>query len=384
MPELTPRVAAELANEVYALATGSLMDQKLFLSRPEFSIKHQPLIAEVGFRLLNTRDAFGVCVEGGKGYEGDIFLIFRGSTKLAADWMTNFRMGVSPADTHIGFNAAFESMTPQINEFFQQLKLKSKDLPINLKRIGTIHCIGHSLGGAVASIAAKWITTHKTKNVKLYTFGAPKPGLLTFSKNLTYSVGKKNIFRCYHPTDPVPMTPLFPYVQPPSPGFGHMVPSAAGLIGSASHDMNLYVHHLMKQSWSNLERRKPPYAIESAVKLWLESKVPVTANTHQVWEWINSALIYVLTKSLGVALEVLSFGIAGAMTIADTIAWILYKGYQLGKSIWVNLLISKIMQALGMGALSDSIELTHHYLTQLMNKLMQRTYADAQKAVSVI
>lgn len=32
MPELTPRIAAELANEVYALATGSLMDQKLFLS----------------------------------------------------------------------------------------------------------------------------------------------------------------------------------------------------------------------------------------------------------------------------------------------------------------------------------------------------------------
>ena len=148
--------------------------------------------------------------------------------------------------------------------------------------------------------------------------------------------------------------------------------------------MNLYVHHLMKQSWSNLERRKPPYAIESTVKLWLESKVPVTANTHQVWEWINSALIYVLTKSLGIALEAFSFGIVGAMTIADTIAWILYKGYQLGKSIWVNLLISKIMQALGMGTLSDSVDLTHHYLTQLMNKLMQRTYADAQKAISVI
>ena len=226
MPELTPRVAAELANEVYALATGSLMEQKLFLSRPEFSTKQQPLLAKVGFRLLNTRDAFGACVEGGKGYEGDIFLIFRGSTKLAADWMTNFRMGVSLTDTHIGFNAAFESMTPQINDFFQ--KLKSKDSPVNIKRVGTIHCIGHSLGGAVASIAAKWIATHKTKNVKLYTFGAPKPGLLTFSKNLTYSVGKKNIFRCYHPTDPVPMTPLFPYVQPPTPGFGHLIPSAAG------------------------------------------------------------------------------------------------------------------------------------------------------------
>ena len=48
---------------------------------------------------------------------------------------------------HIGFNAIFKSMLPDIQAFMVQ---NSTAL--------MVHCIGHSLGGAVATLAADWVS----------------------------------------------------------------------------------------------------------------------------------------------------------------------------------------------------------------------------------
>ncbi len=360
---------------------------EIFLSRPEFSWiadKKHGLIAEVGSRLIHTNDAFGLCAHGGKNNKNDIFIIFRGSTKLKADWMTNARLGVQTSTSgwpvHIGFNSAFKSMLPQIQEFLK-----------NASKTATIHCIGHSLGGAVASITANWIANNKPQNVKLYTFGAPKPGLMLFANSLTRKVGKKNIFRTYHATDPVPMVPLFPFMQPPLPGFGHYIPSSEAILTADAHDMKKYVKSVSKLTWAHLERRKPPYSIESSVKLWLESKAPVHAGTPKIWEWINSGLIFVLTKVTGVLVGSLQAGLMGAMTLADTIAWALHKGIELSNksgltdvSKWVLLLMNKIMQALGMGIPDTSIELTQTFMRNVLEKLIRRTNEEAKKAVGSI
>ena len=122
MTELSPKVASEMAEEVYAVNKGSI-DMEIFLSRPEFSGNNgavSALTANVGSRFIHTYDAFGVCAQGGKDNKNDIFIIFRGSTKLGADWLTNARMGIQRSHTgwpvHIGFNTAFKSMLPQIQE----------------------------------------------------------------------------------------------------------------------------------------------------------------------------------------------------------------------------------------------------------------------------
>ena len=384
MTELGPTPAAEIAEEVYAV-NKSPISLEIFLSRPEFSKKSndkQQLTAELGFRLINTRDTFGLCAKGGKGYENDIFIIFRGSTKLKADWMTNFRLGVQVSDNgwpvHIGFNTAFKSMLPQIQDFLR-----------TANKAATIHCIGHSLGGAVATIAANWVASNKSQSVKLYTFGAPKPGLFMFANSLTKKIGKKNIFRTYHATDPVPMVPMFPFVQPPLPGFGHCIPSSEGILGAEAHDIKKYVKSVSRQSWDNLERRKPPYSIESSVKFWLQSKTPVNAGSPKVWQWINAGLIYVLTKIVGVTAGVFQAGLMGAMTLADNIAWMLRKGIEFSNksgltdlSSWVLLLMNKMMQVLGMGIPTETIELTQAFMRNILMKLMQRSNEAAQKAVN--
>ena len=101
---------------------------------------------------------------GGKGYEKDLFIIFRGSTDANnnADWISNARIGVQLSSNsfpvHIGFNEIFKSMLPSIKNFIDD----------NKGNIENIHCIGHSLGGAIATLAADWVKTSLKRNVKLY------------------------------------------------------------------------------------------------------------------------------------------------------------------------------------------------------------------------
>jgi len=67
MDRLSPRVAAEFAEDIYRVQLeGSV---KAFLSRPEFSAisanaKH--LKANIGLRTINVSDGFGICAVGGK------------------------------------------------------------------------------------------------------------------------------------------------------------------------------------------------------------------------------------------------------------------------------------------------------------------------------
>jgi pimeloyl-ACP methyl ester carboxylesterase len=321
---------------------------------------------------------------GGKGYENDIFIIFRGSTKLAADWLTNARIGVQTSASgwpvHIGFNTAFKSMLPQIMAF-----LRGANAGTN------IHCVGHSLGGAVATIAANWIANNTSHMVKLYTFGAPKPGLMMFANSVTRKIKEKNIYRVYHATDPVPMVPLFPYMHPPFPGFGHFVPSSEAIHTAAAHDMDKYVKHVSTLTWKHLERRRPPYTVEHAVKSWLESKERVHAGSWKIWEWINAGLIYVATKIIGAVAGPLQFALMGAMTVADTLALILSKGIDFSKKTgladlgrWVFLLMNKIMQVLGMGIPDENLEMTQAFLRNVLHRLTTRTNEEAQKAAASI
>ena len=380
MSQLSPRVAAELASEVYDVQSELFL--KGFLARPEFSkieSNKKHLVAEVGGRLLRTtKDGFGVCALGGKGYENDLFLIFRGSTfaNKNADWISNGRIGIQTSNNglpvHIGFNTIFNSMLPDIKNFLAAVK-----------GIQTIHCIGHSLGGAIATLTADWISSHRRQTVKLYTFGAPKPGLLLFAGNLTRKLGRHNLFRVYHATDPVPMIPLFPYVHPPLPGFGHYISSSENILSAEAHDMGKYISSVREMSWRHLERRAPVYTVDHAIEQWLQSKFPVSSADPKVWQWINAALVYVLKKILGPAAHMLQAGFMGVLTLADMFAWALRRGIELFEhtSKWVGLLMRKIMQALGMKLIDSVKDLSQALMRRVLMRLMQRIDEEARKAI---
>lgn len=380
--ELKPRIAAELAKDVYLIQNDRFI--KVLLTRPEFSKKKSDslqLKAEVGSRLINVRDAFGACAMGGDKYKNELFLIFRGTTTANhnADWISNARIGVSSSKTglpvHTGFNHIFNSMLPQLKIFLSENK-----------QIKSVHCIGHSLGGAVASLAADWIKSNRGIPVKLYTFGAPKPGMMLFANRLSSKLGKKNVFRAYHATDPVPMIPLYPFVQPPLPGFGHYIPSSETIFSAAAHDMGKYVESVKDLTWNHLERMQPPYSIERAVEQWLKSKSPVTSSSPHIWQWINEAIIYILRKAFGAAATVLQGGFIGAVTLADTIAYMLRKGIELSIAIgqWVLLLMRKIMEVLGLKKVEKVETLDQTLMRNMMIKLIDKTNQEARSVIQKI
>ena len=128
---------------------------------------------------------------------------FRG-TQQVRDWMTNLKahkmavrdagpaVGLASSRTmghvHRGFNRAYKSVEPGIREYLAGFE----EYPL--------YITGHSLGGALATLATWHISGEKL--AACYTFGAPRVG---DSQLLDHF--RTPIYRIVHGADPVPMVP---------------------------------------------------------------------------------------------------------------------------------------------------------------------------------
>lgn len=127
MKSISPSLAARMANEVYTVNNTKIL--KGFFSGKEFANtrnQQRLLTAEVGTRLINTRDAFGACGRGAGDYEHDLFVVFRGTTtsNYGADIFTDLRTGLNVSATgtlvHSGFNHAFNSLKHHLALYINQ------------------------------------------------------------------------------------------------------------------------------------------------------------------------------------------------------------------------------------------------------------------------
>lgn len=103
----------------------------------------------------------------------------------------------------------------------------------------------------------------------------------------------------------------------------------------------------------------------------------------RVYEWLNAALIYVLKKIIGAAALAVQGVFIGVHSLADTIAYILRKGYDIYKaaSSWVTWLMQKIMQVLGKKIPQKAEEFTHDIMRDALKRIMQKAHEEASKAV---
>ncbi len=378
MGHVSPTIASEMANEVYLVHSERELN-KLFLPRPEFSQENrgnQTLTAQVGSRLLNTKDSFGICARGAGNFKGDLFLIFRGSTfaNYGADWLTNARIGVTTTSTgslaHSGFNSIFQSMRGDIATFISQQK-----------GVNTIHCIGHSLGGAVANLAADWVSHNVSANVKLYTFGSPRVGFADggFATKVTNTLLTENIYRNFHGNDPVPMIPIFPYTHAPTSGHPYYLPYGGMSISFSAHRMPNYIRSVSGKKWNELIRPMPS---TGSVKQWLENSSAENTNTSIFWNKLNNAMSYVINKIItGVSITF----IAG-MTVVDQMAMLLKRAIDFGAELsgWVLLLVRKLMRAVGMKVIETAADITTALLRMVFNRLVRRLYSHVKQAINNI
>ena len=124
---------------------------------------------------------------------------FRGTQQIR-DWITNFQAEKVPVrsnrpgdrqalgNVHKGFNAAFKSVEHQIDEYLKD----ARDLPL--------YITGHSLGGALATLATWYIESDHL--AACYTFGAPRVG-----DDGLQSRFRTPIYRIVNGADPVPYVP---------------------------------------------------------------------------------------------------------------------------------------------------------------------------------
>ncbi|MGN0920678.1 MAG: hypothetical protein ACI4NJ_03000 [Cellvibrio sp.] len=353
----------------------------LFKNPPRIFICSIKLTAKVGGRVINAhRDGFGVCIEGKGIHDGEIFLAFRGTTRENndADLITDARIGLSfsssGASVHSGFHYCFLSMADAIRQYI-----------LGLGKVKHIHCIGHSLGGAVATLAADWAARALKVPVTLYTFGAPRVGGYGFGSQFSRRFDSANTHRVYHRTDPVPLVPLYPYMHAPLGDLGHYLPSTEPLSTGGAHSIEKYIKSVEDNNDWSLLRAKPeqPYTLEIAIENWLKSKSPVNPASPTFWRWIDSAIIYVMKKISINALHTIQIGLIGTFTLADKIAYFLEKGISFGEriSIWVERLMRKIMQAVGMQTAKGAKELTRGFMRFVLMRLTAVAHALARAAI---
>lgn len=237
---LPPLMAATLGRDIYGVVNSenSLINNIKILADKfgkTLSIDESSLIKGAsGLGFVKARTVFGIATFGVNHYQGHAFIVLRG-TEFGGDALTDMNVGVSHSSTykyvHDGFNETFQSIKPGLDPFLIELRQRN---------IANVHCIGHSLGGAVVSLVAEYVQTSTSLRPYIYTFGAPRVGLSPFAHHLTQEVTPQRIFRFYHRTDIVPCVPFWPFVHAPSfmaDTYDYFLPSPGVTPSGAWHKM---------------------------------------------------------------------------------------------------------------------------------------------------
>lgn len=247
----------------------------------------------------------------------------------------------------------------------------------------TVHCIGHSLGGALATLCAEWISSAYSIKPYLYTFGSPRVGLIGFVDMCTKAVGCERIFRAYHKTDIVPCIPIWPFIHTPNSGKDYFIPSPGLVPAAAYHAMEKYVESVSGKSWAVLGALEPEQKSEAGIKEWLKQSGPMNMTISSL-EWLNQAIVYVINKCISGAARLISQTATTSLSIMDSLAIILAKGVNMAETVstWVLYLIRKILTLLGYSPAVEAADITRNYVRSILIDLQQKVNRYAQSALS--
>lgn len=131
-----------------------------------------------------------------------IVVAFRGSADLK-NWIADLSTssvvypGCANCHVHYGFNKAYNGVGPDVRSAVQGLRALYRSAPLVIT--------GHSLGGAMAILAALDLHDLSYPIKEVYTFGQPRVGDAAFSTN--YQNKFPETYRLIHYADMVPHLP---------------------------------------------------------------------------------------------------------------------------------------------------------------------------------
>ncbi len=127
--------------------------------------------------------------------DSQLIIVFRGSSSLV-DWITDLSIHIGVDGVHHGFKVALDRVIYRINKEMDERGLKSHSIILT----------GHSLGGALATLAADSIHTNVQRVV---TYGSPKVGDARFFMRYKHHDITDNYI---NGLDPVPVALKDPFV----------------------------------------------------------------------------------------------------------------------------------------------------------------------------
>lgn len=161
----------------------------------------QPAVTQLGlksFEFLSRRDTEGYVAAN----EQMIIVAFRGTEPThLQDLLSDAKFHKVPGplgDVHRGFLRAFELVKDDLLNTIQRLRDKN--------RPQSVWCTGHSLGGALAVVAAAELLVNGHTVNGLYTFGQPRVGDQTFATECDRRLAGRH-FRFVNNNDTVTRVP---------------------------------------------------------------------------------------------------------------------------------------------------------------------------------
>lgn len=328
-------------------------------------------------KLFNRTTGFAIVGKGKGRFSNDVALGIRGTNMSSGrDWFSNANASLAIADNqsavHSGFQKVFKSMQPTLEKQLAPL--------LNTNSNGIVHCAGHSLGGALASLAAIWIKQRFGNHVALYTFGAPRVGLNDFAMKSSGSIDK--IYRCIHGDDPVPMVPVWPFYHAPINGSSVLLTSATG-INISSHSMlkNPGYTNTAHGQWDDLQRRGD---VVKAVRLWYDRRFECSFSTH--WQERLSHALITLLKDAGMLTAIsVQMSISGIMTFYDVLALTVEKIANISSQFaeQVKGLLGHMLVFAGKVTTAVT-ELTVRFIRWVFRITLEAMYRVARKAIEMV
>jgi len=383
---LTPSNAAAIARGVYRLREDSVStvhDRGQTLGCEDmFSVTDDSRFeGRSGGLAWKRLSGFGYIADGVGPYAGEVLVATRG-TAMSLDWLSNLNIGMQfgPGGfpVHAGFHDVWKSYQADLRTFFRG------------RNPSRVHCVGHSLGGALASLNADYLTANAVADVALYTFGSPRTGDGLFARSLTRRVTPAKLYRVAHPADPVPMIPLFPFWHLPHNRVGLTIARTdSALISVGAHSMEgSYIPGVTNRDWSGLARGDNGADESARAKSWLEQaaegKSSVLKGSARALTMIGSALRWLLARARDLLVGAIGVTLTAGATVLDQLAWLLSKGAQLSKELagGVKTLVGAIFRFLGR-AVSATVSITVTFLRWVLDLLFTSLRAVAVRALAI-
>lgn len=379
MTALSPKQSAAIARHVYTVRGESTMGTVLKTTEGlglegQFTVDDgSRFTGHSGGHLAGRTTGFGYLAKGIGPRQGEALVAIRG-TDIPADWLTDMNIGLQRScsgwPVHAGFNTTFKSFAEELRTFF------------GASNPSRVHCVGHSLGGALATLAADWLRQNEVAEVSLYTFGCPRVGALGFGQYLTQRLKAENIYRVYHDADPVSMIPVFPFRHLPDPGQSCHLQWAGARVAVPAHLMQHYEKSLGDSSWQALKALATQPDMSARVKSWLKSSSgdgAMMLSAKALW-MISKALLWLLKES---ALCVVGGGLTLSFTVLDHLVALLHQGTLASARIaeYLGVLIRRILEFLGRTA-ETVAKLTATFIRWVLDLLFSTLSAMAHLALS--